>query len=82
MPMPSATALVWAALLKDVMTILGAGVAIYVALRGLSAWRRQLKGNVQYELARRLLTNVYRARDALHAVRALYVPTSETLEPV
>src|SRR4051812_35656253 len=55
--------------LKDVATIAGACVAIYVALHGLSTWRRQLVGNAQHELARRLLRSAYKIRDGLMALR-------------
>jgi hypothetical protein len=58
-----------APLLKDIAVILAAGVAGYVGLRGLSAWRRQLAGRTEYDLARNILTALYKLRDAVKEVR-------------
>jgi hypothetical protein len=55
---------------KDVVLALAAIAATVTAILGLTAWRRQLMGNVQYELARRYLLHVYRFRDAFKAARA------------
>jgi hypothetical protein len=39
------------------------------ALKGLSTWRRQLRGNAEYDLARRVLRITYRVRDEIEAAR-------------
>ena len=54
---------------RDKLTIVCAVIASYVALMGLSTWRRQLRGNTQYDLARRLLLSAYKLRDAVEGVR-------------
>ncbi len=54
---------------RDILTIVCAVIASYVALMGLSTWRRQLRGNTQYDLARRLLLSAYKLRDAVEGVR-------------
>ena len=68
-------------LFKDFVLSSAAVVGAYVAFRGLSTWRRQLQGGFEYELARRLLKNVYRVRDAVHAVRNPFMPASEMPPP-
>ena len=64
-------------LIKDIVTILatviGGGVAIY----GLIAWKRQLKGKTEYELARRVLRAVYRVRDAIRGIRNPFQSSGE-----
>jgi hypothetical protein len=59
----------WVSLAKDSVTITAAGVGAFVAVRGLSAWRKQLRGKTDYELARRLLKASYKVRDAIRIVR-------------
>lgn len=54
---------------KDIILTLGAVVAMYVAVRGLNTWNRQLKGGVEYDLTRRLLKCTYRFREAIKAAR-------------
>ena len=44
--------------------------AALVAVAGLGTWRRQLKGQAEYDLARRVLRAVLKARDHLNAVRS------------
>ena len=44
--------------------------AALVAIAGLSTWRRQLKGQAEYELARRVLRAVLKVRDEMSGVRA------------
>ncbi len=54
---------------KDVVTLLSLCVGVYVAVRGLQTWRRQLQGTAEYELGRRILRAAYRLRNAIEAVR-------------
>jgi hypothetical protein len=56
-------------LLKDVVLAGAALVAAYVGLRGLGAWRRQLSGNTEYQLAKAMLASAYELRDAVAAFR-------------
>jgi hypothetical protein len=50
---------------KDILT----SVAAIVAVLGLQAWKKQLKGRVEYELARRVLRAAFNVRDAIRLVR-------------
>jgi len=65
------------AIAKDVAMGLAAVVGATAAVIGLKAWRHQLRGHTEYELARRLLRAVYHARDELHAVRNPLILTGE-----
>lgn len=64
--------LIWSdllATLKDVVLIFTAMIASYVGLKGLGAWRRQLKGNTEYVLAKDMLRSIYELREAVSIVR-------------
>lgn len=67
--------------IKDAVLTIAAGVGIYVALRGLNTWNRQLKGGVEYELARRLLKCTYRLREAIKSVRNPVIWQNEQPSP-
>jgi hypothetical protein len=54
---------------KDIAPAVATAVGMYVAVRGLNTWNRQLKGSVEYDLTRRLLKGAYRLREAIKAVR-------------
>ena len=43
----------------------------------MSAWKIQLKGKTEYDLARRLLKAVYKTRDAIGIFRSLIVSSAE-----
>lgn len=62
---------------KDLMMGIAAYVGMLVAILGLTTWNRQLKGGVEYELARRLLKQTYRLRDAIRHAR----PSMTLIEP-
>ncbi|MGA2505239.1 MAG: hypothetical protein ABSG01_14225 [Anaerolineales bacterium] len=64
-------------LVKDLVTIASIGIAGYVALRGLQAWRDQLKGTSDYQLAKRLLKATYQLRNALQRVREPFIKPGE-----
>lgn len=40
-----------------------------VAIKGLGTWQRQLKGQSEYELSRRILVTLFKYRDAINGVR-------------
>lgn len=56
-------------LIKD-LALTGAAVSgAIVAIKGLGTWRRQLKGQSEYELSRRMLVSLFKYRDAIGGVR-------------
>jgi hypothetical protein len=50
---------------------------VVIAAFGLTTWRKQLEGSAHFELARRLLLEVYRVRDSVEAVRHPFMESSE-----
>jgi hypothetical protein len=70
-----------ATITKEVALTLAAIVGAAVAALGLGTWRHQLKGQVEYTLARRILRLCYEYRDAIAAVRHPMMWGSEMPEP-
>ncbi|NTU50397.1 MAG: hypothetical protein HGA87_05900, partial [Desulfobulbaceae bacterium] len=64
-------------IVKDIVLTLAAIVAGYVGIRGLSTWRRQLRGNTEYQLARNVLASVYELREAISSVRNPFMQYSK-----
>ncbi len=75
MTLPDAGAIL--SILKDVSSISAAGVAMYVALKGRQAWKRQLRGNADFDLARRVLRATYAVRHAVQLARAAFLTAAE-----
>lgn len=71
----------YVSIVKDVVLAGCAIAGATVALRGLNTWNRQLKGQTEYELARRLLRATYKFREAINVVRAPFMLGSEMPEP-
>jgi hypothetical protein len=59
----------WVQILKDVFTAAAAVTAATVAVVGLKTWKRQLRGNAEYDVARRLLRAVYKLRVSTTSLR-------------
>ena len=66
---------------KDIIVAIAAFIGACVAIAGLSTWRRQLKGQADHELARRILVSLYRYRDAINGVRHPAMMAGEFPEP-
>ena len=64
-------------IVKDVAITGAAIIAGYVGIKGLGTWRRQLKGNTEYELAKQLLRSVYELREAIASVRHPFMQYSQ-----
>ena len=64
-------------LIKDISSIISGTILIVIAIMGLQTWKRQLKGNTEYELARRFLSAVYKIRDAISYIRNPFVSAGE-----
>jgi hypothetical protein len=56
-------------LIKDVVISGAAITGAIVAVKGLNTWNRQLKGQHEYELSRRILVSLFKFRDVIFAVR-------------
>lgn len=67
----------WAELFSKFAPGAAALFAAWVARSGLQTWRRQLRGQAQYELARRVLRAVLRVRDLMDGVRSPMITAGE-----
>jgi len=56
-------------LIKDIVLVGAAITGATVAVKGLGTWQRQLKGQSEYELSRRILVSLFKYRDAINGVR-------------
>ncbi|WP_442498807.1 hypothetical protein [Methylobacter sp. sgz302048] len=70
----------WLPILKDFILTGAAIVGGYVGWNGLNTWRRQLKGNTEYELAKKLLRSIYELREAIASVRHPFMQYSQEPE--
>jgi hypothetical protein len=59
----------WVTIVKDVLLGLSAVSAAVFAYLGLDAWRKELKGKAEYELAKNVLKSAYRVRESFKHVR-------------
>jgi len=72
--------MIWFEAIPKVATGIAALVGAWVALQGLRAWRVQLHGKTEYDLARRVLRGVFRVRDQIAYVRSPFVPAGEMID--
>ena len=77
MPCDIKTIQAYVTLIKDIITGLSALTAAIIAILGLQAWKKQLKGKTEYELAQKYLKAVYKIREALAWVRNPYQSRTE-----
>ncbi len=66
-----------AELVLNVVNTVAIVVGVVSTVLGVNAWKKQLKGSTNYELARRYLRAVYKVRDAVKHVRNPFIPASE-----
>lgn len=62
---------------KDIVVGLSAAFGAFIAWRGLSTWRRQLRGQADFEAARCLARATYKLRHAVQAARVPLVAVQE-----
>jgi hypothetical protein len=77
MPCDIKTFQAYVTLIKDIVTGLSALTAAIIAIVGLQAWKKQLMGKTEYELAQKYLRAVYKIREALAWVRNPYQGPTE-----
>lgn len=63
--------------LTDIITAIAAVGGLIIASIGLGTWKKQLRGTAEYELAKRLMLEVYQLRDALRSVRNPFLSVAE-----
>ena len=62
---------------KDAVQAVFAAIGSIVAILGLRAWRQQLAGKTEYEMASRLLRAVYKVRDQVNSLRSPFISVGE-----
>jgi hypothetical protein len=55
--------------LSEIVTGISAIVVAITAVCGLQTWKKQIKGETEYDLARRMLISVYEVREAISEFR-------------
>ncbi|MGK2849019.1 MAG: hypothetical protein ACSLEX_03050 [Minisyncoccota bacterium] len=63
--------------ISNIVTVLATIAGIFLAIKGFSTWKDQLRGKTDYELARRYLRAIYKVRDAIKFVRNPFIPVEE-----
>jgi hypothetical protein len=66
--------------LASFLTVIVLCVGTVSAILGLSAWKKQMKGKTEYELARRLLHGLYNIRESIAEVRYPYIASDEYIK--
>jgi hypothetical protein len=69
------------ALAKDLILSGAAITGAVVAIKGLGTWQRQLKGQSEFELSRRMLVSLFKYRDAIDGVRNPFIWAHEMPTP-
>lgn len=68
-------------LAKDLILSGAAITGAVVAIKGLGTWQRQLQGQSEYDLSRRLLVSLFKYRDSLNNVRNPFMWGNEMPSP-
>jgi hypothetical protein len=63
--------------IANAITALVAFAGVIIAGLGLNTWRKQIRGQSEYELAKKLMLQVYQLRDALQDVRSPFLSLQE-----
>jgi len=67
----------WIACLKDIVLMCTAITASIVAIKGLSTWKKQLKGKDEYDLCKRIIIDLYKYKEGIKIVRNPVMFSSE-----
>ena len=63
--------------LTDLITAIAAVGGFIIAVIGLSTWKKQIRGTHEYDLAKRMMLEVYQLRDALKSTRNPFLSIKE-----
>ena len=70
----------WLETTESIARTAALGLGAWVALSGLSTWRKQLRGKTEYDHSRRLMRAVLETRDAVAIFRSPAISQGETRE--
>ena len=68
----------WVPLIKDAILAIAGVIGSVVAILGLNTWKRQLYGQSEYDLAKRLLKSLYLFREVINNARHPFMQYSAT----
>ena len=63
--------------LKEVVVTIAAATGAFVAYKGLTKWKKELKGRSNHETAKLILTSTFNVRKAVHIVRNNWISLDE-----
>jgi|GEM_PF-3065436 len=63
--------------IKDFVLMIGSGAGIYFAATNLNTWKRQLSGQSDHALARNLLVNLFKYKNAIERIRHPFISSVE-----
>lgn len=63
--------------LKEVVVTIAAATGAFVAYKGLTKWKEELKGRSNHETAKLILTSTFNVRKAVHIVRNNWISLDE-----
>jgi hypothetical protein len=72
----------WSPIIENAATAVAVLGGAGIALAGLNTWKKQLRGQTDYDLARRLMKAVYKVRNEIQEVRSPWIMGSETEKAV
>ncbi|MEO9484387.1 MAG: hypothetical protein ABJG47_13100 [Ekhidna sp.] len=67
--------------IKDLVYIVAAAVTMFLAFRGFSRWKKELRGKAYFDFSHRFLKVTYIIRDTLYDKRGIMYENSEYLDP-
>lgn len=76
-PISTQNACIWITIIKDIVVAISTASMAILAYRGITTWRKELKGKAEYQLAKNVLKAVYKVRDAFKIVRHPFIYSYE-----
>lgn len=68
----------WSPIIENLTTAAAVIGGAFIAFAGLNAWKKQLRGQTDYDLARKLMKAVYRVRNEIELARDPFIMPAET----
>lgn len=68
-------------IITAIISAIGTSGGLWIAYQGLSTWKKQLKGNTEYDLSRRIIVSLLKHKSAINSVRFPAMFSNEMPEP-
>lgn len=79
--MPYTISMTTAEIIIAIISAIGTSGGLWIAYQGLSTWKKQLKGNTEYDLSRRIIVSLLKHKNAINGVRFPAIFANEMPEP-